>query len=44
MPRYIIERQYLLPVYQHLSVEAPDLMTAAKSASRSLANSPKEIA
>jgi hypothetical protein len=28
MPRYIIERQYLLPVYQHLALEAPDLESA----------------
>ena len=32
MPRYIIERQYLLPVYQHLAVEAPDLDTASREA------------
>ena len=32
MPRYIIERQYLLPVYQHLAVEAPDLDTACRKA------------
>ena len=32
MPRYIIERQYLLPVYQHLAVEAPDLDTACREA------------
>ena len=32
MPRYIIERQYLLPVYQHLAVEAPDLDTACRDA------------
>jgi hypothetical protein len=32
MPRYIIERQYLLPVYQHLAVEAPDLDTACGEA------------
>jgi hypothetical protein len=28
MPRYIIERQYLLPIYQHLAIEAPDLESA----------------
>jgi len=32
MPRYIIERQYLLPVYQHLAVEAPDLGSACRDA------------
>ena len=32
MPRYIIERQYLLPVYQHLAVEAPDLESACREA------------
>ena len=32
MTRYIIERQYLLPVYQHLAVEAPDLDTACREA------------
>ena len=30
MRRYIIERQYLLPVYQHLAVEAPDLESACR--------------
>jgi hypothetical protein len=28
MPKYIIERQYLEPVYQHLVVEGPDVGTA----------------
>ena len=32
MPRYLIERQYLLPVYQHLAIEAPDLDTACREA------------
>ena len=32
MPRYVIERQYLLPVYQHLAVEAPDLESACRYA------------
>ena len=32
MPRYIIERQYLLPVYQYLAVEAPDLESACREA------------
>ncbi len=32
MPRYIIEQQYLLPVYQHLSLESPDLESACREA------------
>src|SRR5260370_11485775 len=32
MPRYIIERQYLLPVYQHLALESPDLESACREA------------
>jgi hypothetical protein len=32
MPRYIIERQYLLPVYQHLALEAPDFDSACREA------------
>lgn len=32
MPRYIIERQYLLPVYQHLALETPDLASACREA------------
>jgi len=32
MPRYIIERQYLLPVYEQLLIEAPDLETACREA------------
>ena len=32
MPRYIIVRQYLLPVYQHLAVEAPDIESACREA------------
>jgi len=32
MLRYVIERQYLLPVYQHLAVEAPDLESACRDA------------
>ena len=32
MPRYIIERQYLLPVYQHLAFEAPDVESACREA------------
>ncbi len=32
MPRYIVERQYLLPVYQHLALEAPDVELACRQA------------
>ena len=32
MPRYIIERQYLLPVYQHLALDASDLDSACREA------------
>lgn len=32
MPRYVIERQYLLPVYEHLLIEAPDFENACREA------------
>lgn len=32
MPRYIIEREYLMPVYQHLAIEAADFETACREA------------
>jgi len=32
MPRYVIERQYLLPVYQYLALESPDLESACREA------------
>src|SRR6266851_8041337 len=32
MPRYIIERQYLLPVYEQLLIEAPTLEAACREA------------
>ena len=32
MPRYVIERQYLLPVYEHLLIEAPNFETACREA------------
>ena len=32
MARFVIERQYLLPVYEHLLVEAPDLKAACREA------------
>ena len=30
MPQYIIERQYLLPVYEQLLVDAPNLEAACR--------------
>jgi hypothetical protein len=32
MPRYVIERQYLLPVYEQLFIEAPNLDAACREA------------
>jgi len=32
MPKYAIERQYLVPVYQHLFIDAPDLEAACRQA------------
>lgn len=32
MPRYVIERQYLLPVYEQLLIEAPSLDVACRAA------------
>jgi hypothetical protein len=32
VPRYIIERQHLLPVYQHLALESPGLDSACHEA------------
>jgi hypothetical protein len=32
MPRYVIERQYLLPVYEQLLIEAPSLDVACREA------------
>jgi len=32
MPRYIIERQYLVPIFEHILVEAPDLDIACRRA------------
>jgi hypothetical protein len=32
MPRYVIERQFLVPMYEHIFVEAPDLGTACRQA------------
>ncbi|GEM_PF-3695749 len=31
MPRYVIERQYLVPVYEHILVEAPTFEAACQS-------------
>jgi hypothetical protein len=32
MPKFVIERQYLLPIYQRLIVDAPDIATACQEA------------
>jgi hypothetical protein len=32
MPRYVIERQYLVPIYEHLLVDAPSLEAACRVA------------
>jgi hypothetical protein len=32
MPRYVIERQYLVPVYEHILVEAPTFEAACRRA------------
>jgi len=32
MPRYVIERQFLVPMFEHIFVEAPDLETACRRA------------
>ena len=32
MPKYVIERQYLVPMYQHIVVEAENLEEACKKA------------
>jgi hypothetical protein len=32
MPRYIIERQYLVPMFEHILVEAPSLDEACREA------------
>lgn len=32
MPRYVIERQYLVPIYEHILVEAASLETACREA------------
>ncbi|HWD59800.1 MAG TPA: hypothetical protein VG308_16045, partial [Stellaceae bacterium] len=32
MPRYVIERQYLVPMYEHVLVEAPDAEAAFRKA------------
>ena len=32
MPKFVIERQYLLPIYQRLIIDAPDITTACKEA------------
>ncbi|MGA8401898.1 MAG: hypothetical protein WB697_18560 [Stellaceae bacterium] len=37
MPRYIIERQYLVPMFEHILVEAPSLEAACREAIDDLA-------
>jgi hypothetical protein len=32
MPRYVIERQYLVPIYEHVLVEAPTFEAACRKA------------
>ncbi|HKM68581.1 MAG TPA: hypothetical protein VJX94_00605 [Stellaceae bacterium] len=32
MPKFVIERQYLLPIYQRLIIDAPDVKTACDKA------------
>ena len=32
MPKYVIERYYLLPIYQRLIIDAPDITTAGQEA------------
>lgn len=32
MPRYVIERQFLVPVYEHILVKAPGLEAACREA------------
>jgi hypothetical protein len=32
MPKFVIERQYLLPIYQRLIIDAPDVTTACHKA------------
>jgi hypothetical protein len=37
MPRYVIERQYLVPMFEHIFVEAPSLDAACREAIDELA-------
>jgi hypothetical protein len=32
MPRYVIERQYLVPMFEHILVEAPSFDAACREA------------
>jgi hypothetical protein len=32
MPKFVVERQYLLPIYQRLIIDAPDITTACHKA------------
>ena len=36
MPKFVIERQYLVPMYQHIVVEAENLEKACKKASATI--------
>ena len=40
MPKFVIERQYLVPMYQHIVVEAEDLEEACKKAISDGSNAP----
>jgi hypothetical protein len=44
MPRYIIERQFLLPVSEHLLITAPNFKAACREALDDIANPWKEDA
>jgi hypothetical protein len=34
MPKFVIERKYLLPIYQRLIIDAPDIATACQGGGR----------
>ena len=36
MPKFVIERQYLVPMYQHIVIEAENLEEACKKASATI--------
>lgn len=39
MPRYVIERQFLVPIFEHVLVEATDLASARRAAIDELCSS-----